>query len=447
MNRRHPIDDLFRTRLENHGQDAPMHLWDAIERSRSIKPRRRLAALWLLPLTVIGALVLYAVWPRDSAVVNIQSFPIPMATEKSVASVTPAETVVEGIAAENRVAVAEIAQQKKSSKSFASPASAPLALDQIAGPVKVLPADAESTPTEIAPKESFSAAQSEKIQDQETETAATIKTASMLPALALEPVTFEDKELLKRLFPPDPKCARFSPGNWYHYVDVTLSSGLAFRNLEALDSEYENYKEHRENSEKSRHTFGAGVRLTAVSDFGLAARAGINYTQITEAFDYLNESEVRITIVNTYDDNGQIVRTDTTYVSGTRRIVTPNQYQIVEIPLAVGYDLRKPKFDLLLSVGVRINLLFQQKGAFLSPEDLTPVSFSYNRADAYPAFKKRLETAWFISAGLAYKWKPDFHILFEPHLSYYLDSFTKPEFPVSQKYWLLGASIGIRKRL
>jgi len=445
MNRRHPIDDLFRTRLEDHGQDAPMHLWDAIERSRSIKPRRRcLVALWLLPLAAIGALALYAVWPRDKSVVNIQSFPIPMTTEKSAATTNPAEPVQEATAAENRSAVVEIAQQKKSSKS-----STPPAFEQITGQVKILPTDAESTPTEIAPQESFSVAQSKKIQDQETEiaTATTIKTASMLPALSLEPVTFEDKDLLKRLFPPDPKCARFSPGNWYHYVDVTLSSGFAFRNLEALDSEYEGYLAQREKTEKSRHTFGAGVRLTAVSDFGLAARAGINYTQITEAFDYLNESEVRITIVNTYDDNGQIVRTDTTYVSGTRRIVTPNQYQIVEIPLAVGYDLRKPKFDLLLSVGVRINLIFQQKGAFLSPEDLTPVSFSYNRPDAYPAFKKRLETAWFLSAGLAYKWKPDFHLLFEPHLSYYLDSFTKPEFPVSQKYWLLGASIGIRKRL
>ncbi|MFM9946749.1 MAG: hypothetical protein ACKV1O_02315, partial [Saprospiraceae bacterium] len=417
MNRRHPIDDLFRTRLEDHGQDAPMHLWDAIERSRSIKPRRRLVALWLLPLMAVGALALYAVWPRDSSVVNIQSFPIPMTTEKPAAAVTPSEPALEAITAENRSAFAEIAQQKKSSKSFAPPAFA-----QIADQVTLLPADAESHLTELVPQESLSAEQSEKIQDHEKQTATNIKTASMLPALALEPITFEDKDLLKGLFPPDPKCARFSPGNWYHYVDVTLSSGFAFRNLEALDSEYEGYKEQRENTEKSRHTFGAGVRLTAVSDFGLAARAGLNYTQITEAFDYLNENEVRITITNVYGNNGEIVRTDTTYVSGTRRIVTPNQYQIVEIPLAVGFDLRKPKFDLLLSAGVRINLIFQQKGAFLSPEDLTPVSFSYNRPDAYPAFKKRLETAWFVSAGLAYKWKPDFHILFEPHLSYYLDS-------------------------
>jgi len=440
MNRRHPIDDLFRARLEDHGQDAPMHLWEAIERSRSIKPRRRLAALWLLPLTAIGALALYAYWSRDSSVVSIQSFPIPMTSEKPVATVTPAEPALEAIAAENRSATAEIAQQKKSSKSFA-----PLASTQIAGQLEKLPLEINPNPTNLAPEESLSTEHPEKMTNQETAT--TIKTASILPALALEPVTFEDKELLKRLFPPDPKCARFSPGNWYHYVDVTLSSGFAFRNLEALDSDYEDYLEQRENTEKSRHTFGAGVRLTAVSDFGLAARAGLNYTQITEAFDYLNENEVRITITNVYGNNGEIVRTDTTYVSGTRRIVTPNQYQIVEIPLAVGYDLRSPKFDLLLSVGVRINLLFQQKGAFLSPEDLTPVNFSYNRADAYPAFKKRLETAWFVSAGLAYKWKPDFHFIFEPHLSFYLDSFTKPEFPVSQKYWLFGASIGIRKRL
>ena len=439
MNRHHPIDDLFRTRLEDYGQDAPMHLWDAIERSRSKKPRRRLVVLWLLPLAAIGILALLTYWAQDSTVVNISSFPIPMSPEKAAAEHSATLPTQQVIAEKKPSTIVEIGKSvniKKASTLTSIPSPDALISEQVgASPLNADPN------RKLTQQESLSPELPEMAQNQDT------KTISTLPALRLGSVAYEDQDLIKGLFPPDPKCARFSPGNWYHYVDVTLSSGFAFRNLEALDSEYENYLDQRKKTEKSRHTFGAGVRLSAVSDFGLAVRAGLNYTRITEAFDYLNENEVRITITNTYGNNGEIVRTDTTYVSGTRRIVTPNHYQMVEIPLSVGYDLRKPKFDLLLSAGVRINLLFQPKGAFLSPEDLTPVNFSYNRADAYPAFKKRLETAWFLSAGLAYKWKPDFHILFEPHLSYYLDSFTRPEYPISQKYWLLGASIGIRKRL
>lgn len=443
MNRRHPIDDLFRTRLEDFGQDAPMHLWDAIERSRSKEPRRRLVALWLLPFAAVGALALFALWALDTPAVRISSFPIPMQSEKAAATASTAEPLQPQIEEKTTPAVAATASRTRSLLTSASIAKRPLSIQATTDQVETARLDLTQKLKSESPELLLTPEQAEQRQNQEI----TKGTAALLPALDLGSVTYEDKDLLKRLFPPDPKCARFSPGNWYHYVDLTLSSGFAFRNLQSLDSEYEGYLEQRKKTEKSRHTFGAGVRLSAVSNFGLAARVGINYTRITEAFDYLNENEIRITITNVLGNNGEVIRTDTTYVSGTRRIVTPNQYQIVEVPLAVGYDLRKPKFDLLLSVGVRINLLFQPKGAFLSPEDLTPVNFSYNRADAYPAFKNRLETAWFLSAGLAYKWKPDFHILFEPNLTYHLESFTKPEFPISQKYWLLGASIGIRKRL
>jgi len=437
MNRRHPIDDLFRSRLEDYGQDAPMHLWDAIERNRSKKPRKRLVAIWLLPLMAVSVVALTAYLMQTPSVVSIGSFPIPMQHEKAGELVVDTSSE-QGPIAENKMPV--VAEISKKKNTLYTPAPSISLQIQDMEMEETFPA-ADLRP-DLAPQQSQPVAAAEQNLSLETQ-----KTAALLPSLSLGSVNYENKDLLKGLFPPDPKCARFSTGNWYHYVDLTLSSGFAFRNLEALDSEFENYLVQREKTEKSRNTIGAGVRLSAVSDFGLAVRAGLNYTQITEAFDYLNENEVRITIVNTYGSNGEIVRTDTTYVSGTRRIVTPNQYQILEVPLAVGYDLRKPKFDLLLSVGVRVSLLFQQKGAFLSPEDLTPVNFSSNRPDAYPAFKKRLETGWFLSAGLAYKWKPDFHLLFEPHLSYYLDSFTKPDYPISQKYWLFGASVGIRKRL
>ncbi|NUO00326.1 MAG: hypothetical protein HUU01_06880 [Saprospiraceae bacterium] len=440
MNRHHPIDDLFRTRLEEYGQDAPMHLWDAIERSRSKKPRRRLIALWLLPVTFLSAAGLFVYFSNDDdPIVSIGSFPIPMQPEKNIASVSAPDlmqkTNEERI--QPRIAEMESRQQKQVAVNQFTRYKKPDGANQLPTVVTVDEENQAALIPVVLPSETTGQALQEETQ----------KEAALLPSLNPEFVDYEDKDFLKGLFPPDPKCARFSTGNWYHYVDLTMSSGIPFRNFEALDSEYEGYLEARERTEKTRHTFGAGVRLSAVSDFGLAARAGIHYTRITEAFDYLNENEIRITITNVYGNNGEIIRTDTTYVSGTRRIVTPNQYQMLEIPLAVGYDLRKPKFDLLLSVGVRINLLFQPKGAFLSPQDLTPVNFSYNRADAYPAFKKRLETGWFLSAGLAYKWRPDFHLLVEPHVSYYLNSFTSPEYPISQKYWLLGCSIGIRKRL
>ncbi len=442
MNRRNPIDDLFRSRLEDYSREAPMNLWDAIERSRDRKPRRRLLAIWLFAsaalITTTIALLTYFV-AKDATPVNIGSFPILMQPGNHLVADSGVSEKPDHINIEKVIPPVSV-----DAKAVKAPApTSHTKLQHTSGKV-IFRTEIQPT-SEInekaAPDSPPTALQEEQLNQRTT------WITDALPLEKPDDLEYVDRDFLKKLFPPDPQCARFSPGYWYHYVDLTLTPGYAFRQLEALDSEYDGYLDQREKTEKPRYAFGAGVRLSAVSGIGLAGRAGINYTRITEAFDYLNENEVRITITNTYGPNGEVIRTDTSYVSGTRRKITPNQYHIIEVPLAIGYDLRRPKFDVLLSAGVRINLLFQQKGAFLSPDDLTPVNFSYNRSDAYPAFRKHLKTGWFVSAGLAYKWKQDFHFLFEPHLSYYPGSFTKSDFPVSQKYWLGGISIGVRKRL
>jgi len=454
MNRRHPIDDLFRSRLEEYGKDAPMHLWDAIERSRMQAPGRRrrgaFAMIWLLPIFsafAVGAFLLL----ENAPSVEVGSFPIPMQKGETNAAQALAENAAEnteGLSTESVATTSTSFEQQNQPATFISKTnnSETKTTPSASSSITQKTAPAITIASESALNTAATASAPMAVTEESTNKNTTELTQQLL-GIQLQALEYEDKGWLKRLWQPDPKCARFSPGNWYHYLDLTLTPGLAFRKMEAVDSEYERYLEEREKTETTRYTYGAGARLSAVSSKGLAARAGINYTSIVEEFNYVNENEVRTIITDVFDMNGQFIRTDTSYLSGSRHKISSNQYQIIDIPLAVGYDFRHRKFDLLLSAGVRINLLFMPKGAFLSPNDLTPVNFSYNRTDAYPAFKTRLGTAWFFSAGLAYKLNTDFHLLFEPNVSYYPGSFTRADFPVSQRYWLAGASIGIRRRL
>ena len=86
------------------------------------------------------------------------------------------------------------------------------------------------------------------------------------------------------------------------------------------------------------YTFSTGVRLSAVSGFGLAFRTGINYSQISEKFEYFNGSEVTTEIVENYGPNGEFLGTDTIVVTGSRYKTTFNKYRTLDIPILLGYE-------------------------------------------------------------------------------------------------------------
>ena len=92
----------------------------------------------------------------------------------------------------------------------------------------------------------------------------------------------------------DPVCATFGNGRWRLYASALLSPDLVFRKLESKNSESDSYVQTRETTESQRLSYSAGLNITAVSGFGLSIRTGLNYSQINERFDYVNEREETI---------------------------------------------------------------------------------------------------------------------------------------------------------
>lgn len=258
----------------------------------------------------------------------------------------------------------------------------------------------------------------------------------MLPKIAAVP------------FARGPQCVRFGENRrWRLYADMSLGPAYAIRQLEAKSSEFEDYAAARRDTERPQVSFTTGVRLSLVTDFGLALRTGLQYTQFNEKFDYTDNSEETITITNVYGPNGEIIGTDTLVETTMQRQIAYNNYRMVDIPLLVGYEWRRPKWTLAFNGGPLINVLFRARGDFLSPDDMSPVDFSSDATGTYPAFRREIGLGWYAGIGFHYKVREDIQILLEPHFRLYPGSVTRNDYVLDQKYMNAGLSVGLRKQL
>jgi hypothetical protein len=190
--------------------------------------------------------------------------------------------------------------------------------------------------------------------------------------------------------------------------------------------------------------FGAAFRFSMVTDFGLAARGGLSYTQLRERFDYTDNSEERITITNIYGPRGDIIGTDTIVETGMRREVAANRYHLLNLPLLIGYEARSGKWTLALSAGPTINLAMRAAGQFIAPDEARPTRFSSRTGDA---FRNRVGLGWYAGAGLLYRIDDDLQLQIEPHVLHFPQSLTRDEYVLQQRHLAGGLSIGLRKRI
>ncbi len=251
------------------------------------------------------------------------------------------------------------------------------------------------------------------------------------------------------VIPRDPQCVRFgNQQQWKIYADLHGGPAYAFRRLEARDAGYDDYARVRETTEQSRLSYGAGLRLSVVSDFGLALRTGLQYNQFNEQFNYSENREERITITNVYGPNGDFIRTDTIVEKSVHHLRSNNRYRTLDVPLLLGYELRRNKWTIAFNGGALINVLFSARGQFLAPDDRRPVSFSSQpRDDSYQAYKTNIGLGWYASIGLHYQLRSDLQLLVEPHLRFTSQSITRHDYPLEQRYLSSGLSIGLRKQI
>ena len=437
MKKGHPLDEAFRYKLRGFEADVPMHLWGQIVHKRNWQHRFINRLKQQPPFTVLlsALLVAGALWlamPGQQAVIPIQNFPIPFPL-----AVAPD---IQASASSNVDAPSAAGAELEPLPHQFSPAALPVALSarqaiQNDAQQLALPAAEPAQPLLSASSTSLPAVRPTLYPP-----------APTLPSL-MEKDAANRPGILSSLFSPDPKCAHFGVGPWQFYFDAIASPDLAIRTMQSSNPEYDPYLESRKETESYMYAFSGAFRFSAVNNKGLAIRSGLNYSQINEKFNYFSGSEQIIKYISRFDEFGNVIGTDTVVEVGTRHKVTHNNYRMLDIPFLLGYEIGGNKLSISINGGAYLNLLFRQKGDFLSPQDMRPVHFDSSNPNAYAAFRQQVGLGWYGSMGFAFRASHKLQILVEPHFKIFPKPVTLDQFVLEQRYMTTGVFVGVRAQL
>lgn len=428
MSRRlHPIDRIFRKKLENHASETPMHLWEGIEAQRNAQQKIRnleRQRMLLVALLILGVFASGISWySHASYQPELGNFPI----WESAAPQVPLAQAEDNSMEKLRPVVAAPMTQKQRLKPTSQPTKNMEPLEPVINTVK---RDSKSI---------IAALQQQNLQ---------VKSGAPIAALQLSALPIALREVNSLEMPEQIQasgCADFTGNKLRFYFDAMAAPGLAVRSLDPRGSAYAAYANSRAETESPQFTYSATLRLSAVMNSGFAVRTGINYSEIKERFKHTIDNEVRTIITNIYDQNGVITRTDTTIETNSRQVVANNSYRTLDIPLLIGFERSIKNVTLSLNGGAYLNVMFKPQGEFLSPDDNRPIGFSNDaHSETYPAFREDLGIGWYGSFGVQYKISPRLQLMVEPHVRMYPQSFTREDFMVDQKYLTAGVFVGVR---
>ena len=463
MNKHHPLDEVFRDKLQGQASATPLQLWEQIDQKRTFKHRffnqvqqKKPIALLLTTTATVGIALL--LWSLQHPI--LQSFPIPAPADSSPATAQLYETTVpvESTAPgeENQPVVAEASLQPTSTRPAVAAEEQP---SKLAAPASRAYPDYANTMARALTgnsvagtvlanaitQEAAAMANTSLAAEREETPIVRPKKVADLPVLRQQPANVLDESDLSGLFGSnDPKCARFGDGKWALYLDFMASPDLTFNTLEARSSDAAEYLEKRKETETRLFAFSGGVRLSMVADNGIALRTGVNYSQINEKFTYFNGSEELTQTRNIFDSHGNVIGTDTITLTGERYKVSNNIYRTIDIPFIVGYEFDAGKFGVSVNGGAYLNLLFMPDGDFLDPQTLEPIAID---GDNFNAFKEQVGLGYYGSLALTYQTKNGLQLLLEPHFKMFPKSVTQDTYALTQRYTSVGLFMGVRKRL
>jgi hypothetical protein len=471
MNKHHPLDGVFQRKLRDLEAETPMHILGQINQKRSRKHRFINKMKQRKPVVaLIGAVALTGITLLlfSEQQVQVNSFPVPV-TGSDVLASSDFDNVASDPGVVDNMGIAPFAKHKNKSTNNTSLAGTTTSTTQVLDYTSILEYTEQTSipnsipqsnvftdlPDHISTTNLLSSDQIQSTTPQSFESEAIV--AAVKPILEASPQTIMSP-LLKtqktdglgmEVSPTEytPMCAAFNSTDWSFAIDLLASPDYVIREITALDPELESYVQSREESEKYQTAFSAGMRVSMIADNGLAFRTGINYSRINEKFTYFNGTEVITSIKEEFDNDGNLIGFDTITEIGARYKVTHNRLQMLDIPILVGYEVNFNKLSVSINGGAQLNLISNQRGDILSPQDGTPMSIDSDDPDAYPAFKRSVGLGWYGSLGIAYQASDDLQLLVEPHFKVFPKSFTQEQFGISQRYSSIGISLGIRKHL
>ena len=231
-----------------------------------------------------------------------------------------------------------------------------------------------------------------------------------------------------------------NPAHNKKYLDVYSSADYVIRQFN--DTPNSAYLQMRKQSTRFSSAYSFGLRYTKVFNNGLSIRGGVNYSQINEKFKYAQGNIIQLMyIVNAAGDTiGSYQSTSTRYKT------TYNTYRTLDIPVSIGYETAKGRWNINYNAGVIINAHSWNQGEVLD-RSLTPVKINANDTQTPYQFKTNIGIGGLAAISFYYNLNEKIKLFGEPYFRYNFSTISKAELTLKQKYHTAGLKLGIRMDL
>ena len=242
--------------------------------------------------------------------------------------------------------------------------------------------------------------------------------------------------LPKNLSIPCPKAEKDAAGN-KKYVEIYGGPDYVFKTIS--DTSQSSYAQQRKESTKLAFAYSAGLRYTRVFRNGMSFRTGVNYSQVNEAFTYVQGHITR----NVYITNNNGDTTGTYSVTGTQYTKSTNKFRSIDVPLVIGYEAGNGRLHTNINAGAMVNVMSRETGYVLDKNGV-PVDISPGKQSTIYKYKTNAGVSLTAAVSVYYKLNERVHVLAEPYFKYSLSPVTKSELSLKQKYHTAGLRLGLR---
>jgi hypothetical protein len=129
---------------------------------------------------------------------------------------------------------------------------------------------------------------------------------------------------------------------------------------------------------------------------------------------------------------------------GRQLLRSTNHVHLFEVPLLASYELPGRRLRLAINAGPVVNLYTGVGGQFLDPNSATPLKLGDGGQ-----YRRHTGLGWTASLTTTYTVgrQRTTQLLLEPFFKHYPSSLTEPSAALTERYWVAGLQVGLRKSL
>ncbi len=442
--RKEKLDDIVQRKLSNHSSEVPGHIWNQV--ASQIQQGDKKPVFWLFDkskwvvsaaaATIAASVLIF--WPTNDITTDTDAV---ISGQLELDRSAGIAEVQEAIVLEDQV----VADQTAKESSLASNAEL-VSHNEYSVPLvnqnqSQHQGGQDDDWTEHTSEQALVAADQDTDQSSFDLTDRTARTDFNIPALAQPLVGLSN---MPTLFNKNVQCADFRDNFNTPFWSIAFAHDMPIRNINSSSAILSEYVQLRENTELPISAFSLNMNLGMIFRNGLSLRSGLNYSRIKEGFNYDLLIGTETTIVQTVNEDGEIIEIDTTTTNMFNNINNDNFYEILDLPLMVGFEKSNEKFGMGFYTGLSLNLLFNKVGNIVSPENQDDVVGINSVGESGSFFSKKLGVSYYASTLVTYNVTNRIQMKFEPYFRYYPASFANSTYAVNQNYYIFGGQVGMR---